>query len=246
MAEVASQIDLKLIKIQKNKKGTYGIKPLGKEGKGKDRLQPVQPMSHDELDQLSFLFDQDLFESKYNIIYDPVFKKINSISRGWTEDTIGSMPVLFDRDLFQLSDITEIVVQGNKVVASLAGQTEFEKPIQSACIKNKLNASFKGDLMTIKMPPITTSDYQKKIKMAQATVKSFKTKTAALIESEIVEIHENMKNLEENQFHLFEPSLNGLRDLLASYRLHLTLYDIEKIKEIESILKLKHTLLLGK
>ena len=35
--------------------------------------------------------------------------------RGWTETSIGAMPVIYDGDEFQLADLAEIVVSGNKV-----------------------------------------------------------------------------------------------------------------------------------
>ena len=64
------------------------------------------------MDHYSVIFSQNQFEDSYAVIYDPVYKKVNSINRGWTEDTIGSMTVVFDSDEFELSDITEIAIQG--------------------------------------------------------------------------------------------------------------------------------------
>ena len=136
--------------------------------------------------------------------------------------------------------------QGNKVVASIAGQTEFQKPIQDACIKNKLNASFKGDLLTIKMPPITTSDYQKTYARAEKTVQNLQGKTTALVDSQLVHIQNNLRNLNEDESGIFDPSIEAIRSLLASFKLHLTLYDIKMHTKLNHRLKEKRTLLLGK
>ena len=108
---MVGQIDLKLLKLNKTKRG-YGIKPIGKEGRGTNKLEAVHTLNEQDLDHYSVIFSQSQFEDSYAVIYDPVYKKVNSINRGWTEDTIGSMTVVFDSDEFELSDITEIAIQG--------------------------------------------------------------------------------------------------------------------------------------
>ena len=94
-------------------------------------------------------------------------------------------------------------MSGNKVAVSVAGMSDLVSPILVTCRKNDLVASDKSDLITIKLPPITTATKKKNIKDAKESLKKFKTSFDNLLNQELNQILSSA--LEEDEYESLPP-----------------------------------------
>ena len=88
-------------------------------------------------------------------------------------------------------------MSGNKVAVSVAGMSDLVSPILVTCRQNNLVASDKNDLITIKLPPVTTATKKKNIKDAKESLKKFKTSFENLLNQELNQILSNASEEDE-------------------------------------------------
>ena len=67
--------------------------------------------------------------------FDPL-KRIKNVRPGYEAESIGTLPVLYDGDMFLLSDLATLASARNIVKASVAGCPELIMPITHACQEN--------------------------------------------------------------------------------------------------------------
>ena len=102
-----------------------------------------------------------------------------------------NLVINWDGDEYPLGDVAEIVVSGNKVAVSVAGMSDLVSPILVTCRTHNLVASEKNDMITIKLPPVTTAIKKKSIKDANESFKKFKANFDNLLNQELKKIVSN-------------------------------------------------------
>ena len=140
----------------------------------------------------------------------------------------------WDGDEYPLGDVAEIVVSGNKVAVSVAGMSDLVSPILVTCRKHNLVASDKNDLITIKLPPVTTAVKKKAIKEANESFKRFKTNFDSLLNQELKQILSSA--LEEDELEGFSTHTDII-EWIVQFQVMMMTHHEDTIIRAENLLK---------
>jgi len=195
---------------------------------------PIDPPSDDFIESNSGVFVLDDFKERYELLFKPVWNQIDSLGGGWTDKNIQNLIINWDGDEYPLGDVAEIVVSGNKVAVSVAGMSDLVSPILVTCRKHNLVASDKNDLITIKLPPVTTAVKKKAIKEANESFKRFKTNFDSLLNQELKQILSSA--LEEDELEGFSTHTDII-EWIVQFQVMMMTHHEDTIIRAENLLK---------
>lgn len=202
--------------------------------KGENKTTTVEKPSSLFLSQNQGVFCYETFTERYDDLFRPVYQKIDGLGGGWNEKNIENLEVNWDGEYYTLADISEVIVSGTKALVSVAGMTDLVNPILLTCRTNNLVANNKGDLITIKLPPVTTASKKKNIKEAKDALKHFQTTDSKnFFRNEVNTILEKVKQEDEIVGFI---ELEDVIQWVSQFQLLMMMYHDSQIKNVESIL----------
>ena len=120
--------------VSKGKQTQNYIESKGERGKA--AKINVDIFGKNDFHDLEDIIDFDEVIRRIQVTFDQDLERIKNVRPGFEAETIGELPVLYDGDLFILSDLATIASARNIVKASVAGCPELIMPITHACQEN--------------------------------------------------------------------------------------------------------------